>query len=158
MSMKKISLALSIIAILAVAFFAVPSSVKAAGLDQISGTRLENLLTREKLALNNQSDRLDLARQSADKAQKWIDDLDTQGKDTSDLVAGLAAFNQGIVSAQASHDQAAGILASPAGFDFERQGDRYNHRAQYRPHGGICLTAGSPDHYPGHAGFSYPRK
>ncbi len=114
---KKFVLALSLVLVLVASLFAQPSPVQAAGLEQAGATRLENLLVRENLALSNQAERLDLARASAAKAQTWIDNLNTQGKDTTALVSGLAAFNQGIVSAQADHDRAAGLLASPAGFD-----------------------------------------
>ena len=118
MNGKKIALALIVTAILAVAVFAVPLTVQAAApVQTASGIRLENLLLREKLALADQQNRLDYSRQIAANTQTWIDGLNSQGKDTTALVNGLAAFNQGIDSAQASHDTAAGILASPAGFD-----------------------------------------
>ena len=118
MNGKKVTLAVIVIAVLAGTVLALPATVQAAAPEQtVSGTRLENLLLRENLALANQEDRLDFSRNVATNTQTWIDGLNSEGKDTTALVNGLAAFNQGIASAQASHDTAAGILASPAGFD-----------------------------------------
>jgi hypothetical protein len=118
MNLKKFTWIAAVAVALVVSAFAVPANVQAASLDGAKAdTHLENLLMREKIALNNQAARLDKARQTAAKAQTWIDNQKAKGKDTSTLTAGLADFNQGIISAQADHDQAAGILASPAGFD-----------------------------------------
>jgi hypothetical protein len=78
---------------------------------------LENLLQREQLALNNQATRLSLAGQTAAATQDYIDAQQAAGKDTAALETALAAFNQAIDEATASNAGAAGILASPAGFD-----------------------------------------
>lgn len=78
---------------------------------------LEDLLQREQLALNDQQVRIDMAHQIAGLVQTFIDNQKAAGKDTSALEAALANFNQAISQTETYHAQAAGILASPAGFD-----------------------------------------
>jgi hypothetical protein len=78
---------------------------------------LEHLYQRELWALEGQAMNLDFARETAVLAQEWIDDLAGQGKDVTDLVNALAAFNAGIEEAQGYHDTASPILSEHAGFD-----------------------------------------
>jgi hypothetical protein len=82
---------------------------------------LTNLLNREKLTLSNQAVRLDLAGQVASVTQSYIDEQKALGKDTSAMETALATFKQAITSAQSYHDQAASLLANPAGFDSNGQ-------------------------------------
>ena len=82
---------------------------------------LTNLLTREKLALSNQASRLEMSGKVAQTTQTYIDAQKANGKDTSGMESALAAFNQAIGTAQGYHDQAAKILANPAGFDSNGQ-------------------------------------
>jgi hypothetical protein len=117
-ALKKVLIAVSTLSLLALGLFFLPQTVQAAAPDQVDrGTLLENYYMREKIALNDQEARLTFSRNVAQKAQTWIDNLDSQGQDTTDLKNALAAFQQGIDSAQSSHDTAASILSTHAGFD-----------------------------------------
>lgn len=80
-------------------------------------TRLENLLMREKIALNNQADRLAHTDDVVAKTEAFIQRMKDKGLDTSEVEEALASYQEGVQAAQEYHDQAAGILASPAGFD-----------------------------------------
>jgi len=81
------------------------------------GARLSLLLERVQLAYESQSYRIDLAHQSAELTQEWIDLLASEGHDTTDLEAALSEFNRLVSEAEGYHDDAGAILASPAGFD-----------------------------------------
>jgi hypothetical protein len=78
---------------------------------------LENVLTREKLALSNQKTRLELAHTTAGAVQEYIDSQKSAGKDTSALVSALSTFNQAITDAEKDNAAAGSLLANPAGFD-----------------------------------------
>ncbi len=106
------------LALAVLAGLALPTaSVSAAAQPQVGETNLENLLMRAQIALNNQRTRLDHSAEVSVKTQELIDKLNGQGQDTTELVAALAAFDSARAEAEASHAAAAGILASPAGFD-----------------------------------------
>ena len=90
------------------------------------GKSLEKAYQREQKWLSEQTDHLSKANEAAAKVQSWIDELKSKGKDTSALEAALAAFKQQIAAAQSSHDTAANILSTHAGFDANGQvTDRY---------------------------------
>jgi len=78
---------------------------------------LEHALQRLSLALQIQSDRLDLANLTVSQTREWIDRLRDAGKDTSALEAALAAFDAALASARAIHDDAQALADSKAGFD-----------------------------------------
>jgi len=80
-------------------------------------TRLENLLMREKIALNNQADRLARTGEVIDRTEKLIQKYKDQGVNTTELEKALASYQEGIQAAQEYHGKAASILANPAGFD-----------------------------------------
>lgn len=88
---------------------------------QIDDERLELFLQRLNLILDKQALHLETAGEAADLTQEWIDLLAEEGKDTAGLQAALDAYRDGLAEAQASHDEAAAILAAPAGFDAEGQ-------------------------------------
>jgi len=106
---------LSILAMPSASVLAAPPA--APPVQQGDGSRLELLLKRLNLALDGQSQRLRLAGESADLVQEWIDVLNSEEKDTAPLQAALDQFNADLVTAQASHDEAANILGAHAGFD-----------------------------------------
>ena len=81
------------------------------------GIRLENLLMREQIALNNQQARLNLANNVIVKAEAWIANLQSQGKDTASLQSALDDYRTGVGSAQTHFDAAKSILDAKAGFD-----------------------------------------
>jgi hypothetical protein len=98
---------------------ALPTSQALAAEDAPEGlnTRLENLLMREKVALNNQADRLARTPEVVAKTEAFIQKMKDKGLDTSNLEKALASYEKGVQAAQEYHDQAAAILANPAGFD-----------------------------------------
>jgi hypothetical protein len=78
---------------------------------------LKNWYQREQNWLNIQTQNLAKANEAAGKVQDWINGLKSKGKDTSALEAALATFQSQIAAAQSSHDTAANILKTHAGFD-----------------------------------------
>lgn len=76
-----------------------------------------NRLAREQELLAKQQIRLDSTDQYVEKAQTLIATLKAQGKDTDSLETALATFQQQVATAQASHNTAAAILNTHAGFD-----------------------------------------
>jgi len=104
--------------IVAALVLALPSATAyAAPPAQQGSVRLENLLKREQIILNNQQQRLDLSNQVVTAAQTWIGRLQAQGKDVSTLQSALAAFQAGIAQAQGSFNTAQSVLNTHAGFD-----------------------------------------
>ncbi len=85
--------------------------------EQVQGVRLERLFKREQERLEYEQKRLDAAAERATKVQQFIDDQKSKGKDTSGLEAALAAFKDGVATAQGHHETAKGILDTHAGFD-----------------------------------------
>lgn len=81
------------------------------------GIRLENLLLREQIALNNQQARLNLANEVIVKSEAWIANLQSQGKDTASLQTALDDYKAAVVGAQTHYDAAKSILDAKAGFD-----------------------------------------
>lgn len=79
--------------------------------------RLKDWYQREQTWLSTQQDHLNRLNEQAAKAQQWIDDLKSQGQDTSELEAALGTFNSQIATATAAHNTAADILGTHAGFD-----------------------------------------
>lgn len=79
--------------------------------------RLQKAYQQEQKALTQQTDNLTKANAAAAKAQTWIDTEKAKGVDTSAVEAALAAFKAKIATAQTSHDTAANILSTHAGFD-----------------------------------------
>jgi hypothetical protein len=82
---------------------------------------LENQLDREKVALNNQQTRLEMASSFSGAAQEYINSQKNAGKDTTALENALSAFNQAIADAETPHGTAASLLASHAGFSDDGQ-------------------------------------
>jgi hypothetical protein len=78
---------------------------------------LSNFFKREQNWLNQQTTHLQKSAQIATTTQQLIDAARAEGQDTSSLETALAQFKGTIASAQADHDQAAGILAAANGFD-----------------------------------------
>jgi hypothetical protein len=78
---------------------------------------ISNHLKREQLALSNQAVRLEMSDEIAAATQTYIDAQKSQGKDTSSLETALASYKSSIAAAKGFHNQAATILANPAGFD-----------------------------------------
>ena len=96
------------------------SPVAAAGPTRPAPT-LETVYQREQNWLVVQTTTLTDANTIAANIQNWINTLQGQGKDTTDLETALAAFNSQIATAQTNHDAAASTLASHAGFDANGQ-------------------------------------
>src|SRR5574341_1353521 len=84
---------------------------------QARDDRLKHWYQREQNWLNVQTQSLAKANEAAGKVQDWINNLQSEGKDTSPLEAALATFQSQIAAAQAAHDTAASILGAHAGFD-----------------------------------------
>ena len=79
--------------------------------------RLERAYQRELKALEAQADRLGEAEARAEEFAGRIADLKSKGKDTSALEEALADFKDVLKEARTTHDEAAGILKTHAGFD-----------------------------------------
>ena len=79
--------------------------------------RLERLLQRELQWLEGQANHLAQAGEAAARTQELIDKAKGEGKDTSALEAGLAAFQAEVAEAQAARDEAQALLDARAGFD-----------------------------------------
>lgn len=84
-------------------------------------TNMANQLPRLQNWLSVQQTHLDATDQIVSKVQEYIDNQKSQGKDTSALEAALATFQSQVATAQASHDTAADILNTHAGFDDDGQ-------------------------------------
>lgn len=78
---------------------------------------LEKAYQRELKGLEVQQTHLNWANKSATELQTWIDKLNRQGIDTSDLTNALRLFQGQVVIAQSAHDTASGLLSLHAGFD-----------------------------------------
>lgn len=74
-------------------------------------------LQRERNWLQREGLHLNWATQIAQKAQEIINKAQQDGLDVTALQNALNTFNAQIPTAQSSYNQAASILASPAGFD-----------------------------------------
>ena len=81
------------------------------------GEQLEIWFMREKNALSAQQTRIQEAKNVEQKTQATIDKLTSEGKDASWLSKALAAFTQGVSTAESYTNQAANILNTGAGFD-----------------------------------------
>jgi hypothetical protein len=81
------------------------------------GTQLKNAYEREQKALTTQADNLAKAGESATKVQALIDAQKAKGVDTTAIEAALATAKSQVATAQSSHDTAATILGTHAGFD-----------------------------------------
>ena len=103
--------------IAAVAALGLPGATVYAAPPAQGGIRLENLLKREQIILNNQQQRVELSNQVVTAAQTWIGNLQARGKDVSALQSALAAFQSGIAQAQGSLNTAQSTLNAHAGFD-----------------------------------------
>ena len=79
--------------------------------------RLEKAYQRELKATDAQAERLTGAEERVQKFAERIANLKSKGKDTSALEEALANFNEILKAAHTTHDQAAGILKTHAGFD-----------------------------------------
>ncbi len=79
--------------------------------------RLEKVYQRELKALDAQAKRLTAADNRVQKLGERIANLKSQGKNTSTLEAALADFKAVLSNAHTTHDKAAGILKTHAGFD-----------------------------------------
>ncbi len=107
-----------ILAVVAVALPGTAAYAAPAGapLEQ-NGIRLENLLKREQIILNNQQERLNLSNQVVTAAQTWISRLQGQGKDVTALQNALTAFQARLAQAQTSFTTAQNTLNAHNGFD-----------------------------------------
>jgi hypothetical protein len=110
---------ISIILVAALGLFALPLTPAQAAAETENGgyPRLEELLRRENYALERQGERLAHTEQVIAKTQALIEKAQEKGLDTSDLEDALATYQERLPAVQAYHDQAASILANPAGFD-----------------------------------------
>jgi hypothetical protein len=81
------------------------------------GTQLKNAYEREQKALATQADNLAKAGESATKVQALIDAQKAKGVDTTAIEAALATAKSQAATAQSSHDTAATVLGTHAGFD-----------------------------------------
>jgi hypothetical protein len=81
------------------------------------GSRLELACRQTGRVLEGQQDRLEYAKDVADKSQKWIDYLKSEGKDTASLESALSAYNTLIATAQSQHDGAQNTFNTQTGFD-----------------------------------------
>jgi hypothetical protein len=79
--------------------------------------RLEKAYQRELKALDAQAKRLAAADDRVQKFSERIANLKSQGKDVSALEKALNDFKDVLKAARASHDSAAAILRTRAGFD-----------------------------------------
>ncbi len=79
--------------------------------------RLEKLYQRELKVLDTQSKRLTVVDQRVQKISEHIANLKSQGKDVTALEQALNDFKAVLQSAHTSHDSAAAILKTHAGFD-----------------------------------------
>jgi hypothetical protein len=77
----------------------------------------ETMLKRLQDALEHQANRLERADNIIARSEEWIAEQKAEGEDVSDLEAALSAFKNAVVQAYDYHDEAAGLLSSPAGFD-----------------------------------------
>lgn len=98
-----------------------PVAMAAATRTPVFGEQIDRELSfalqREQNWLARQQIHLTQASQIAVRAQDLIDRAEARGLDVTDLRNALADFNATIPNAQASHDQAAGILEMHNGFD-----------------------------------------
>ena len=85
--------------------------------NQAVDQRLEKAFQAEQAWLAKQTDNLAKANGAVAKAQAWIDKQKAQGLDTSAVEAALSTYQTQIATAELSHDTAAGIVNSHAGFD-----------------------------------------
>jgi predicted nucleic acid-binding Zn-ribbon protein len=127
--MKKIfaSITLIVVAVALAASMALPSQTVAASADQqqvvrtpisqVANQQMFNSLQRERNWLMRQNLHLNQATQIAQKAQEAISKAQQAGLDVTELQNALNTFNSQVSAAQSSYDQAAAILAAPAGFD-----------------------------------------
>jgi len=114
-SVRVIVIASALLALLAALF--VPMQPVLAAPPTPDYANLEIMLQRERLALQNQQRRIDLANQSIEQTQTFIDHQKANGQDTSSLESALAAFRAAVQETQGDNNSAAALLATPAGFD-----------------------------------------
>ncbi len=128
--MKKIFTSITLVVVtvaLAASMALLPAQTVAASADQQQVVRtpisqavnqqMSNSLQRERNWLARQNLHLNQATQIAQKAQEAIDKAQQAGLDVTDLQNALNTFNSQVSVAQSSYNQAAAILAAPAGFD-----------------------------------------
>jgi chromosome segregation ATPase len=103
---------------------AFPSAVQAQGTNpppppggQNQVERLEKAYQRELKALDAQVKRLTAVDERVQKVTERIANLKSQGKDTTALDEALNDFKAAVQEAHTSHDSAAAILKTHAGFD-----------------------------------------
>ena len=116
-SIKTVIISFILVAVLGLAALPLTPAQAATEPEEGSYPRLEELLRREQYALERQGERLAHTEEVKEKTQALIEKAQEKGLDTSDLEAALAAYQERLPVAQEHHDQAAGILANPAGFD-----------------------------------------
>jgi hypothetical protein len=131
--MKKVSrIVLAVFAVLVMlslaAFAPMPASASPAlavtrtpRAGQKTGQELSFALQREQNAFERQQLHLTQAGQVATKTQNLIDKAQAKGLDVTALNSALTTFKTELASAQASHDQAGGILSAKNGFDSSSQ-------------------------------------
>lgn len=128
--MKKVFTSITLVVIaaaLALSMALLPSQTVAASADQQQAARtpisqaldqqMSNSLQRERNWLMRQNLHLNQANQISQKAQEAINKAQQAGLDVTDLQNALNTFNSQVSVAQSSYNQAAAILAVPAGFD-----------------------------------------
>lgn len=125
--MKKgfVSLTLVMIAaVLALSMAILPSQTVAASttvvrtpISQVADQQMALTLQRERNWLMRQNLHFNQAATIAQKAQDVINKAQQAGLDVAELQSALNTFNSQVATAKTSYDQAASILAAPAGFD-----------------------------------------
>jgi hypothetical protein len=85
--------------------------------DEPNLTSLEKAYAREKIAMDNQKERIATARSSISKTLELIDKLKDAGVDTAALESALAVFKSAVDETQNEHDQSVSIIAAGVGFD-----------------------------------------
>lgn len=110
---------ISIILVFVLGLAALPLTPAQAAAETEEGSypRLEELLRREKYALERQGERLAHTEDVIARTQALIEKAQEKGLDTSDLEAALDTYQERLPAVQEHHDQAASILTNPAGFD-----------------------------------------
>lgn len=96
---------------------AAPATPVSAERQQQVEQRLERLYQREQNVLENEDTRLTKANDAVARAQQFIADQKSKGRDTSTVESALATFQSSIATAKTYHDSAAAALSSHAGFD-----------------------------------------
>ena len=110
---------ISLIFILTMGLSALPltSAQAASGPEAGNNRLLERLLQRERMALEKQGERLERTGENVSKVETLIEKAKAKGIDTTALGEALTAYQERLTIFSDFHEQAASLLANPAGFD-----------------------------------------